>query len=90
MVFVKNIAELLNDLIEKKTQIEQFKVDHPEMLEAIQVVGEYMALFEEICMRCEQNTPNYIPYPVIYPYNPLTPLYQWICVSNTTCTPRMI
>lgn len=80
---MSTIAQLLNDLVEKKTQIEQFKTDHPEMAGALQLVENYTALFEEVCKRCQQNIPTYVPYPV-YPYNPLCPPYQW--TNNTTIT----
>lgn len=78
---MRNIAELLNELVEKKTKIEQLKAAHPEMTEIAQLVEEYTKLFEEVCQLYQQSQPTYLLYPV-YPSNPPVMPYQWICGSS--------
>lgn len=75
---LKNLSDLINELVEKKMQIEQFKKDHPEQGEIVQMVEDYTALFDEVCRQCQQSTPTYIPYPV-YPNPYLSYPYQWVC-----------
>lgn len=91
-----NITDTLNKLVEKKAQIEQFKADHPEMVEAIQLVEEYTALFEEACKQCQQSQPNYIPYPVpynpypVYPYQPIVTYDAYTTVAQGGASTRML
>ena len=83
---MKNLSDLINGLVEKKMQIEQYKKDHPEQSEIVQMVEDYTALFDEVC-RQSQVPVQPIVYPVIWQYyNTLQPAYPYkaICTDHTT------
>lgn len=64
-----NFSELITQLVEKKAELEQFKTDHPDLAEGIQLVEEYMALFSEACRQCQPIQP------IIYPVQPFNPVW---------------
>jgi len=68
---MSNIVELLGNIVEKKTRIEQFKAEHPEMAELVKMVDEYVALLDEY-YREAGGLQQVYPYPV-YPMYPSLP-----------------
>ena len=73
---MKELSTLLDELVQKKMQIEQFKTEHPELAEMVQMVEEYFVLYDELYRLVQHSLP--VPlYPMYPPYNPLLP--PWTC-----------
>jgi len=78
---MRNLTETLDELVKKKLEIEQWKLDHPEAVEIVQMVEEYTALFDEVYRQLQPPT-------VIYPLNPapvFPPGPPWV-ITNTNGT----
>ncbi len=57
----RHLGEVLDELVKAKVQIEQWKAEHPEQAEIVQMVEDYLRLFAEV-QECWQ------PPTVIYPH----------------------
>jgi hypothetical protein len=55
------LTEVLDELVKAKMQIEQWKAEHPENAEIVQMIEDYLRLFAEV-QECWQ------PPTVIYPH----------------------
>ena len=85
------LTETLDELVKKKMQIEQWKLDHPEAVEIVQMVEDYLKLFDDVYR--QMQPPTIInPYPsipvttnpgIISPApNPFNPPYKIICATG--------
>jgi hypothetical protein len=93
---MKNFSETLDELVKKKMQIEQWKAAHPEAVEIVQMVEDYLKLFDDFYRQCQPPTviapypsspvttnPVIInPAPITGPRFPLDPPYKITCATG--------
>ena len=72
------LESLLEDLIEKKTCIEELKKSSPEAAKAIELTEDYHRQYAELERRLAAPVaPTIVPCP--YPvYPPIYPLFTWV------------
>ena len=84
---MKPLTEMLDELVKKKMQIEQWKAAHPEAVEIVQMVEEYAALFDEVYRQLQPAPVSIPPYIVNPAPVPLYPLGSpWVVNTNSTTT----
>jgi hypothetical protein len=85
-----SLEDLLQDIIEKKTRLEELRKSSPETAQAIEAVEDYSRQYAELERRLASPTIIPMPYPVyppVYPtpnwfYSPpVYPPKQWISVT---------
>jgi len=66
---IRPFAEVLDDLVSKRREIDQFKADHPELEKAMQLIEDYLKLFDEANKHWQAPT---VIYPSVGPViNPM-------------------
>ncbi len=68
---MRHLNDIITDLVIKKQQIEQYKLDHPDLADIWPVVEEYYKLIDEAMQRCTPASP--MPYPQMPPRQPMSP-----------------
>jgi hypothetical protein len=90
---MKNLTETLDELVKKKLQIEKWKLDHPESVEIVQMVEDYLKLFDELYRQLQPAPVSIPPYinPGIVNPAPVAPLFPpgppWVITNGTATTP---
>lgn len=67
---MKTSDNLIQELIEKRTLLNELQQQSPEIADALKVADDYYALLNELKEQCKGQTPQIIPYPVPYPSYP--------------------
>jgi len=80
---MRNLTEALDELVKKKMQIEQWKLDHPEAVEIVQMVEEYLKLFDEVYRQCQPPTIINNPTPAFPPGPP------WVITNMNGTAPKV-
>ena len=86
---MRNLTGTLGELVKKKMEIEEWKKEHPDMAEIVQLVEDYLRLFDDLYRQCQPPTVVY-PFnaPILNPgiinpaSNPFSPPYKITCDTN--------
>lgn len=53
---MKKLIDTLDELVKKKMEIEQWKKEHPDMTEIVQLIEDYLRLFDDVYKQCQPPT----------------------------------
>lgn len=86
-----SLTEILDELVKKKMQIEQWKLDHPEAVEIVQMVEDYLKLFDDVYRQMQPPTVIYPPLNpgLINPAPVFPPGPPWIITNTNGTAPKV-